>query len=232
MEQQIMQWNQIEETLLATLGDLRDIYARVYFADMGELPEGIDGDELDPETSLAHGDVTERELFFSGLLPVYQGLNYAWSTRRIDIGQMEREGGGFSVRTPTDGAFAELCPSNAEMLGPVPKIGEAPISLMLVRINLQSAFRKLKTLCYLISLLPGVETTMERPDGLREGIEEESFGEADFERRLARIYGYVNEAWNSRHDKTFVSEPEEARKRRLSPREVLGGGTTYHMCGA
>ena len=226
-----MQWNQIEETLLVTLGDLRDIYARMYFADMGELPEGIRREDLDSEASLAQGDVTERELFFSGLLPVYQGLNYAWSTRRIDVAKLEEVGGGFAVGTPTEGAFSELRPSDAEMRGPLPKIGEAPVSLMLVRINLQSALRKLTTLCYLISLLPEVGATMARPDGLREGIDEEPFREADFERRLAIIYGYVNEAWNSRHDKTFISEPDGARKRRLFPREVLGGGATYHMCG-
>lgn len=217
-----MQWGQTEQSLLAALLDLQDIYAKVHFADMGELPEGINMDDLNPDTTLEKGDISEKDLFFSGLSQVYGDLNYAWVTRHIDMEKAEREGGVFfSVTTPTDGVFAALVPELYARYDYLPKIGDRPVSLTQVRIPLQIALQKLTTLCYLISLLPGVETKMERPKGLSEGVESEPLDEAEFERRLVIIYGCVNEAWNSRHDKEFVSDPGEVRKRRLFPCEVV-----------
>ncbi len=217
----------MEKSLVYARCDLRSIYARVYFAAMGELPDGISRDDLGAETRLAKGEFTERELFFDGLLDVYNGLNYAWATRGFCMNIAEREGGiMFEVSTPTEGVFEALVPIAISEPRDVAQIGDRPISLTPVRVALQVAFEKLTNICYRLSLLPGVSSPekIERPKGLDEDGHSTTFDEEEFELRLAMVYSRVNEAWNSRFDKGFVSNPEAIRKSRLFPREVLRWG--------
>ena len=225
--QATIKWYEVEKTLVYARCDLRSIYARGYFAAMGELPDGISRDDLDAETRLAKGEFTERQLFFNGLLDVYNGLNYAWATRGFCMNIAEREGGiMFEVSTPTEGAFEALVPIAISEPRDVAKIADRPISLTPVRVALQVAFEKLTSICYRLSMLPGVSSPekIECPKGLAEESHPISFDEEEFELRLAMVYSHVNEAWNSRFDKGVVSDPEEHRKRRLFPREVLPRG--------
>ncbi len=225
--QATIKWYEVERSLVYARCDLRSIYAKVYYAAMGELPDGISHDDLDAETRLAKGEISERELFFDGLLDVYNGLNYAWATRGFCMNIAEREGGIiFEVSTPTEGAFAALVPTAISEQGDVARIGARPISLTPVRIALQVAFEKLTNICYRLSLLPGVSSPekIERPRGLTEESHPTTFDEEEFELWLAMVYSHVNEAWNSRFDKGFVSDSEEIRKRHLYPREVQPRG--------
>ncbi len=222
--QTTIKWYQVERNLVATLGELRTLYARVYFAEQGELPDGIVRDNLDEDIKLERGNISERELFFDGLLGVYQGLNYVWATRRLCMSVAENVGGiSFRVATPTEGAFAAIVPAVEQKRGDALKISDSPISLTPVRLALQAAFEKLTHLCYRISLLPGVQSPekIEKPEGFDDSVDSQSFDEEDLELHLAMVYARLNEAWNCRFDKAPVTSPKEVRKRREYPFEVL-----------
>ncbi len=223
-EMQNIQWEQVEESLVATLYDLQSIYARVYFADKGELPEGIARDDLNEGTRLRKGEISERELFLDGLLAVYNGLNYTWSTRCIDLARAEREGGVmFQISTPTEGAFVSLVPALPPERNRSRNLGDKPITLTPVHMALHEALSKLETLCFRVSLLPEVDPAVwiDCPDELAKCDECRPFEEEDLELHLAMVYCRVNEAWNKRFDKTPVSLPGKIRQRRLYPQMIL-----------
>lgn len=225
MENNEMQWNQTAGLLASTLQDLKRLYASVYCADLGELPEEFGKDTIGQETTQERREIPERELFFDGLLGIYHGLNYAWATRRIDLEKAENEGGvSFKVCPPTDGAFAKLVPANMQGKDVTPPIGDKPVSLPTVRIYLKMAVRKLAALCYRLSVHPGVAIKIERPKGLDAGAEEKPFDEAEFEARLSRVYGWLNEAWNDRFDNGWSQDPGTADKSCQYPTEVLSQG--------
>ena len=222
MENNEMHWNQTTGLLASTLGALRDLYARIHFADLGVLPAEIERNEIGPETRQERREVTEKELFFDGLLGIYHGLNYAWATRRIDLKRAEREGGvSFKVSPPIEGVFARLVPVNLPGHVAAPRIGDRPVSLPQVRIALQMAFRKLTNLCNRLYMLPGVEIKVRRPKGNDAGVGEQAFDEAEFEQRLFRVYGWLNEAWNCRFEKVWSNDPESADRNCTYPPEVL-----------
>ena len=218
-----LQWNQIEEALVAARHDLCETYARVYFAATGELPDCVAREDLDENTKLEKGAISEREFFFDGLNGIYLGLNYAWSTRHIDIEKMEREGGGFQIATPTDGTFSVLVPAILSPRRGRLKISGRPISLNPVRMSLLVALRKLTDLCYRVSLLPEVfpPEKIERPKDLDATARLHPFEEEDLELRLAMVYSHLNEAWNRRFDATFKTNTEEVKRRHKFPREFL-----------
>ena len=222
MENYEMQWNQTAGLLASTLDALHDLYARIHFADLGELPVETGRDEIGPETELERREVSEKELLFDGLLGIYHGLNYAWATRRIDLKRAERECGvSFKVSPPMDGVFAKLVPANHPSQVETPLIGESPVSLPRVRIALQMAFRKLTNICNRLYMLPGVEIKVRRPKGNDAGVGEQAFDEAEFEQRLFRVYGWLNEAWNCRFEKVWSNDPESADRNCTYPPEVL-----------
>ena len=217
-----MQWNQTAGLLASTLKELRDLYARVYFADLGELPDEIGQGGIGQDTKLARREVTEKELFFDGLLGIYHGLNYAWATRHIDLEKAEREGGvSFKVCPPTDGAFAKLVPTEKVGRADSTKIGDKPVSLPTVRSSLQMAVCKLGSLCYRLSSLPGVDVKAVRPDGFDPDAEKKPFDEAEFELRMFQIYSSLNEAWNCRFENGWSYDPETVDKNSEYPLEVL-----------
>ena len=222
--QTTIKWYQVERDLVATLCELRTLYARVQFAETGALPDGIVRNDLDKDVKLEQGEVSEREFFFDGILGVYHGLNYAWATRSFNMNVAERVGGiSFQVSTPTEGTFAALVPAVVQKRVGALKISDRPISLTPVRLALQAAFEKLTLLCYRISLLPGVQSPekIEKPEGFDDSVDSQSFDEEDLELHLAMVYAHLNEAWNCRFDKVCASSPEEVRARREYPREVL-----------
>ena len=217
-----MQWNQTAGLLASTLKELRDLYARVYFADLGELPDEIGQGGIGQDTKLARREIPEKELFFDGLLGIYHGLNYAWATRHIDLKKAENEGGVFlKVCPPTDGVFAKLVPADLPGKDVTPQIGDKPVSLSTVRIDLQMAVRKLAALCYRLSVHSGVPIKIKRPKGLDAGAEEKPFDEAEFEARLFRVYSWLNEAWNGRFNNGWSQDPGTADKSCQYPTVVL-----------
>ena len=218
MENNEMQWNQTAGLLASTLKDLQRLYARICFADLGKLPEGIGQDDIGAETRLERREVPEKELFFDGLLGIYHGLNYAWATRHVDLTSAERDGGAsFEVSPPTDGSFTGLVPANLPGKGAPTRIGDRPVSLPRVRVDLHTVVRTLAILCYRLSTLPGVEVKIERPKGLDAEVEKQPFDEAEFELLMFRVYSRLNEAWNCRFGTIRPREPENCQ----DPAEVL-----------
>lgn len=222
-----LQIDQIGKTLASTLGDLRSLYARVHYAETGSLPEGVSREDLVGEVKLEQGDISEEELFMDGLNGVYLGLDYAWTTRFIDMEKAEEEGGlAFRIAHPTDGIFAALVPD--AILGrddPVKFTGK-PISLTPVRMALLIASEKLASLLCRIAQLPEEEKIEVVKDGNETCVRTQivPYDENDFAKRLAQVYAYINMAWNSRFDKRPVSSPEEVRLRSMYPRETLRTG--------
>ncbi len=222
MENNEMQWNQTAGLLASTLQDLKRLYAQICCADLGELPEEFEYDAIGQETTQDRREVTEKELFFDGLLGIYHGLNYAWATRRIDLEKAEREGGvSFEVRVPTEGVFAKLVPADCHGQVGTSQIGDKPVSLPTVRSSLQMAVCKLGSLCYRLSSLPGVDVKAVRPKGFDPDAEKKPFDEAEFELRLFQIYSSLNEAWNCRFENGWSHDPERVDKNCEYPLEVL-----------
>lgn len=222
MENNEMQWNQTAGLLASTLQDLKHLYASVYCADIGELPEEFGKDAIGQEAKQERREIPERELFFDGLLGIYHGLNYAWATRRIDLEKAEREGGlAFEVGVPTEGAFAKLVPTEKVGRADSTKIGDKPVSLPTVRSSLQMAVCKLGSLCYRLSSFPGVDVKAVRPKGFDPDAEKKPFDEAEFELRLFQIYSSLNEAWNCRFENGWSHDPETVDKNCEYPLEVL-----------
>lgn len=222
MENNEMQWNQTAGLLASTLQNLKSLYARIYFADLGKLPEEFEYDAIVQETMKERREIPERELFFDGLLGIYHGLNYAWATRRIDLEMAEREGGvSYEVGVPTEGAFAKLVPANMQGKDVTPPIGDKPVSLPTVRMPLQMAMCKLGSLCYRLSSLPGVDVKAVRPEGFDLDAEKKPFDEAEFELRMFWIYSRLNEAWNGRFENGWSHDSETVNKSCEFPQEVL-----------
>lgn len=222
MENNEMQWNQTAGLLASTLQDLKRLYAQICCADLGELPEEFGKDAIGQETTQERREISERELFFDGLLGIYHCLNYAWATRHIDLKNAESEGGvAFEVGVPTEGAFAKFVPMGKVGRADSTKIGDKPVSLPTVRSSVQMAVRSLGSLCYRLSSLLGVDVKAVRPEGFDPDAEKKPFDEAEFELRLFQIYSSLNEAWNCRFENGWSHDPETVDKNCEYPLEVL-----------
>ena len=218
-----LQLDQIGKTLASTLGDLRSFYARVHYAETGSLPEGISREDLVGEVKLEQGDISEEELFMDGLNGVYLGLDYAWTTRFIDMEKAEEEGGlAFRIAHPTDGIFAALVPDAFLGRDESVKFTDKPVSLTPVRVALRIASEKLASLVCRIAQLPEEEEIEVVKDGNDTCVRTQivPYDENDFAKRLFKVYEHVNMAWNSRFDERPVSSPEEMLRRCKFPKEI------------
>lgn len=223
-----LQLDQIGKTLSATLGDLRSLYARVHYAETGRLPEGVSRDDLVGEVKLEQGDISEEELFMGGLNGIYLDLDYAWTTRFIDIEAAqtvaERVGWiSFHITTPTCGAFASLVPDAIPDRGESFNFTNKPVSLTPVRVALQSASEKLTSLVCRIAKLPEEKIIEADKKGNETCVRTQIVppDENDFAKRLSKVYAYVNMAWNSRFNETPVSAPDDVKSRCMFPSNVL-----------
>ena len=220
-------WNRFYEKLTEARRFLAMLYAEVYAKAMGTWPDDVDATEFDLASHIGRprrGKILER-LVWCGMHNVYAVLNMAWKLYRTDVrGEHIRLHPVHFEEFPVDGLFAKLLPGDGNVEDTsLDDADDRTISPTPIRISLQSALRKLNILLYRISTLPGVEPlqTVERPKGLAVSVASKPFSKEETETRLVQIYRRLNEAWNSRFDKTFVVAPDEIRNRCLFPREFL-----------
>ena len=209
-------WKPILSNLKEARGEIRDLHCRLHFLQFGELPEEEEpspGDAMDPEyiadleRQEKRNPFTESSLFCD-LEHAYHHLNWAWNCRRTPeerVWHFTDSDADRWNRFPDTAAFADLWPSDRSVKGSRPHcvgVGRRKISLQVVRVHLQMACVKLNTLCYLVSQKAG--ETWPRPKGLKPEVEKQPLTEKEFARRMHLIYEFLNMAWNSRKDKTFV----------------------------
>lgn len=209
-------WKPILFNLTEAFGEIRSIHCRLHFLQFGELPEEEDpspGDARDAkyiaylERQEKRNPFTESSLFCD-LEHAYHHLNWAWNCRRTPeerVWHFTDSDASRWNRFPDTAAFADLWPSDRSVKGRrhhYVGVGRRKVSLQVVRIHMQMACVKLNTLCYLVSKKAG--ETCPRPKGLKPEVEKQPFAENEFARRMHLIYVFLNMAWNSRKDKTFV----------------------------
>ncbi len=209
-------WKPILFNLTEAFGEIRSIHCRLHFLQFRELPEKEDpspGDARDAkyiaylERQEKRNPFTESSLFCD-LEHAYHHLNWAWNCRRTPeerVWHFTDSDASRWNRFPDTAAFADLWPSDRSVKGRrhhYVGVGRRKVSLQVVRIHLQMACVKLNTLCYLVSKKAG--ETCPRPKGLKPEVEKQPLTEKEFARRMHLIYVFLNMAWNSRKDKTFV----------------------------
>ena len=209
-------WKPILSNLTEAFGEIRSIHCRLHFLQFGELPEEEEpspGDARDAEyiadleRQEKRNPFTESSLFCD-LEHAYHHLNWAWNCRRTPeerVWHFTDSDASRWNRFPDTAAFADLWPSDRSVKGSRQHcvgVGRRKISLQVVRVHLQMACVKLNTLCYLVSKKAG--ETCPRPKGLKPEVEQQPLTEKEFARRMHLIYVFLNMAWNSRKDKTFV----------------------------
>ena len=209
-------WKPILFNLKEAFGEIRDIHCRLHFLQFGELPEEEEpspGDARDAkyiadlERQEKRNPFTESSLFCD-LEHAYHHLNWAWNCRRTPeerVWHFTDSDASRWNRFPDTAAFADLWPSDRSVKGSRQHcvgVGRRKVSLQVVRVHLQMACVKLNTLCYLVSKKAG--ETCPRPKGLKPEVEKQPLTEKEFARRMHLIYVFLNMAWNSRKDKTFV----------------------------
>lgn len=209
-------WKPILFNLTEAFGEIRSIHCRLHFLQFGELPEKEDpspGDARDAkyiaylERQEKRNPFTESSLFCD-LEHAYHHLNWAWNCRRTPEERVWRFTDSDASRWnrfPDTAAFADLWPSDRSVKGRrrhYVGVGRRKVSLQVVRIHMQMACVKLNTLCYLVSKKAG--ETCPRPKGLKPEVEKQPLTGKEFARRMHLIYVFLNMAWNSRKDKTFV----------------------------
>ena len=209
-------WKPILFNLTEAFGEIRSIHCRLHFLQFGELPGKEDpspGDARDAkyiaylERQEKRHPFTESSLFCD-LEHACHHLNWAWNCRRTPeerVWHFTDSDASRWNRFPDMAAFADLWPSDRSVKGRRQHyvgVGRRKVSLEVVRIHLQMACVKLNTLCYLVSKKAG--ETCPRPKGLKPEVEKQPLTEKEFARRMHLIYVFLNMAWNSRKDKTFV----------------------------
>ena len=199
--------------LAEALGELLSTYEHVYFLELGQLPKDCRwiGDVSDyiaylrkQEKSNPFGEMS----LFVRLEHAYHHLNWAWNCRRTPEARVwhftDSDADRWN-RFPDTVAFADLWPSDRSVKGRGHQhvgTGRRKVCLEVVRIHLQMACIKLNTLCYLVSKKAG--EVWPHHKGLKPEVEKQPLTEKEFARRMHLIYVFLNLAWNSRKDKTFV----------------------------
>ena len=182
-------------------GELARLFARIQFVVFGEVvdetvQEWAENVARDERTS----PIDERALFVS-LARSYRHLNFAWNGRHASGERVLRCDPADSARWsrfPEDAIFRDLWPAPSRCRGTPREPGRrriAPSSFQAA--FLQMAVRKLDILRYRITCAIGTDSPgrVQRPMGLRPGMEAEPFTEEEFDRRLHRIYSEMNFAW-------------------------------------
>jgi hypothetical protein len=221
IEMRKLTWKPILANLRAALGEIDGTYLRLYFLDLGELPDDCprsgDASYIDLLKRQEERNPLDEMTLFISFEHAYHHLNFAWNCRRTPEERVWRcADNDFSrwIRFPDTAVFADLWPQNREVKGRMGQL-RGKVSLMPTRIFLQMARRKLNILCYLVAKELGGDWA--RPKGLYPEIGAQPLTEKDFARRMHRVYVELNMAWNSRKDKTFATNKCAIARRRLFP---------------
>lgn len=218
-----MNWIPVHWNLGDARMELASLVARVQQAAFGEVCD----EELKYLEELASTENRERPLTEGRLLLsmdyVYKHLNRAWNGRNAPmetVDRRERTDVSRWERFPTHAIFADLRqPPRPRHSQPPHVAWKGRISPKAIHPYLQYALRKLEILCYLAKRQHGGkgEPRPTRPAGLFEGIEKVPLTEAEFGRRLHRIYRELNYAWairKPRSDRVRKGPTRAAMRRR------------------
>ena len=219
-------WRPILFNLSEAYEELADLHDRLYFLTFGEVPDDCTCKAWIKGRDKRH-PFTEMSLHVS-LDHAYHHLNFAWNIRRTPEEREHRLTNKYFKRWsrfPRTRDFADLWPSQQTILkegGREPECGK--VSFTPVRTGVQTARRKLAILCYLVAKEIGEDSRWStRPDSLDASVNAQPLTEREFARRMHRIYAELNFAWNSRKDKTFVTERNAIRRRQcFSPMFMPG----------
>ena len=221
IEMRKLTWKPILSNLRAALGEIDGTYLRLYFLDLGELPDDCprsgDASYLDLLKRQEERNPLDEMTLFASFEHAYHHLNWAWNCRRTPEKRVWRcadNDAGRWTRFPDTAVFADLWPENREVKGHVNTL-RGKVSLTPVRIFLQMVRRKLNILCYLVAKELGEDWA--RPKGLYPEIGTQPLAEKDFARRMHRVYVELNMAWNGRKDTTFATTKSAVARRRLFP---------------
>ena len=221
VEMKKLTWKPILANLREALEELEGSYLRLYFLDLGELPDDSprfgDASYIDLLKRQEERNPFDEMTLFASFEHTYHHLNWAWNCRRTPEERVRRCADNDAsrwIRFPDTAVFSDIWPQNKEVKGHMDQLG-GKVSLTPLRIFLQMARRKLNILCYLVAKELGEDWT--RPKGLYPEIDAQPLAEKDFARRMHRVYVELNMAWNSRKDKTFATSKCAIARRRLFP---------------
>ncbi len=192
------------------------LHWRMHYITFGRLPDEAEAQRMGPvcwdwrnggkqecEARFARAEAkctfSERMLFHS-LEHAYHHLNWAWNVRRSHeecVWNFKNKDYARWSKFPASKVFSDLWPSELTMREEADSLGRGRICSTPTRIALQTAAIKLAGLCDL--------------------VEKQSLSEAEFGKRLRRIYAEFNMAWNARKDRTFVVTAKAFFRRRQFP---------------
>ena len=219
-------WRPILFNLSEAHWELDDLHDRLHYLTFGEVPDGCTCKALIEGWDKRH-PFSEMSLHVS-LDHAFHHLNFAWNIRRTPEEREYRLTHKYFKRWsrfPRTCDFADLWPSRQAILkegGREPGCGK--VNFTTVRTSVQTARRKLAILCYLVAKEIGEDSRWStRPDGLEASVGTQPLTEREFARRMHRIFAELNFAWNSRKDKTSVTERNAIRRRQcFSPMFMPG----------
>ena len=209
--------------------ELARLFARIQLVVFGEVvDESVKGWAENVARDEKTRPLDERALFDS-LAHAYRHLNVAWNGRYASEEHVRRcASADFKrwSRFPEDAVFRDLWPPPSQCHGTPSEPGRgniAPNSLQAA--FLRMAVRKLDILRYRITCALGTDSPgrVQRPKGLRPGMEAEPFTEEEFGRRMHRIYSEMNFAWAYRtyHEEGGSLSRQAIRRRQQFPRILL-----------
>ena len=238
-------WKPMQFNLREAYGELRELHDRLCYLEFGKLPE----DEEWYKTWIAERDERHHLLSEYGLYVsldhAYHHLNWAWNARRTPEERVwhftDREWKRWG-KFPKSKPFADLWPPKDYVRKRAQDPQHWKIHYCPVRVHVQLAQQKLGILCALVDRevggtpppVPDAKTAILLLAGRK--IEEIPTGdvyiaaekadatpahltEREFVRRMHKIYAELNQAWNSRRDKTFVTKISAIRRRKYFPQK-------------
>ena len=221
IEMKELAWKPILSNLREALWELERTYLRLYFLDLGELPEDCprsgDASYIDWLKRQEERSPLDETTLFIRFEHAYHHLNFAWNCRRTPEERVWRCADNDAsrwTRFPDTAAFADLWPPDRTVKGHIDEL-HGKVNISTVRIFVHITCRKLRILCYLVAKEIGEEWV--RPEGLFSEVDAQPLAEKDVARRMHRIYAELNTAWNSRRDKSIVTGRRAIERRRLFP---------------
>ena len=238
-------WKPMQFNLREAYGELRELHNRLYYLEFGQLPveeAEDDGYKTWIADRLTKHIFNEVSLYVS-LDHAYHHLNWAWNARRTP----EERVWHFTDRDwkrwgkfPKSKPFADLWPPKDDVRRRAQDPQHWKIHYCPVRVHVQLAQQKLGILCALVDRevggtpppVPDARTAILLLAGRK--VEEIPTGdtyitaekadatpahltEREFARRMHKIYAELNQAWNSRRDKTFVTKISAIQRRKYFP---------------
>ena len=207
-------WKPILSNLTEANGELKKLLWRLHYLAFGELPEDCpnhaDASELDWYARREKCSPFAEGSLFASLEHAYFHLNLAWSCRCTPEDRVwrfaDRDADSW-MKFPDTASFSDLWPSDR-----TDKVAKDAFGLIVsgrrtclfpLGPEIQLAQHKLNNLCHLVAKECFGEEKVAVPKGMMADVWKRPLTEKEFARRLHRIYGRLNTAWNCRVRKNY-----------------------------